>query len=472
MTGRRRWQWWRRWWQPTLVRRLMVAQVLLLSLLWSLFMVLAVIDGADTGGTLNQTAIYDAVISVTENLADRPRIQHESLLAMERAVRADFESGLIPELAPHLQVWQGARLVFRTQGALPLIEGSGREGVETVYIHGRLWRMRTRVSPRSDVRVAMLAPGEPWTAFLTLNSRGFYLLPLMISLPFLLLPAWLSIRLALRPWSRMAQEVAARGPHDLAPLVFKPAHRELAAMVDSVNALLSRVGESAQRERSFIADAAHELRTPLAAMRINVEALQARTSEPGQRELLAGILSSGDRAARLVGQLLLLMRHDTEAGGLRQALALDALLQERLAALSGLASQRGIELELAAQGGVSILGQRETLISLVDNLVDNAIKYSPPGGVVTVALVTEGDNAVLSVSDQGPGIAPALRLRVFDRFFRDPQQTQSGSGLGLAIARSAAQQHGGTIVLSAGADGGLLARVVLPAAGTGQVITG
>lgn len=461
--------WWRRWWRPTLVRRLMVAQVLLLSLLWSLFMVVAVIDGADTAGTLNQTAIYDAVISITENLADAPALQRQSLLAMERAVRADFESGLIPELAPHLQVWQGQRLVYRTPGALPLIDGSGREGVETVYIHGRLWRMRTRVSPRSDVRVAMLAPGDPWTAFLTLNSRGYYLLPLMISLPFLLVPAWLSIRLALRPWSRMAQEVAARGPHNLAPLDFAPAHVELAAMVDSVNTLLSRVSESAQRERSFVADAAHELRTPLAAMRVNVEALRARTSEPRQLELLAGILNSGDRATRLVGQLLLLMHNDIAPSAPQQLLALDALLQERLAALSGLGNRRGVELELQAQGGVSILGQRESLISLIDNLVDNAIKYSPPCGVVLVTLASEDGNAVLGVSDQGPGIAPALRLRVFDRFFRDPQQTQSGSGLGLSIALSAAQQHGGTITLSTGPGGGLLVRVRLPAADSAAV---
>lgn len=456
-------RWWRAWWRPTLVRRLMVAQLLLLTLLWSLLVGLAVIDGVENGGTLNQLAVYDAVISIAENLAATPAAQQQSLRAMERAVRADFESGLIPELAPHLQVWQDGRLVYRTRGALPVIDGSGREGIETIDIQGRRWSMRTRLSPRSNTRVAMLAPSEPWNFFLTLNSRGFYLLPLMISLPFLLLPAWLSIRLALRPWSRMAHEVATRGPHNLTPLAFKPVHVELAALADSVNALLSRVDQSAQRERSFVADAAHELRTPLAAMRVNVEALQARASEPAQRELLAGILNSGDRAARLVGQLLLLMRNDSAPDGPQQLLALDALLQERLAALSGLGTRRGVELELKAHGGVRILGQRDLLISLIDNLVDNAIKYSPPGGVVIVALALEGEHAVLSVSDQGPGIAPELRLRVFDRFFRAPQQTQNGSGLGLSIARSAAQQHGGSVTLGAGPEGGLLARVLLPA---------
>jgi two-component system sensor histidine kinase QseC len=460
---------WRQWLRPTLARRLMLAQFVLLTLLWSLLMAFAMVDGADSAGTLNQVMIYDAVLSIAENLADSPGPQQQSLLAIERAVRADFEAGLVPELAPHLQVWQGGRLVHRTRDPLPVLRGSGREGLESMEINGVRWRMRTRTSPRSDTRIEMAAPIEPWNFFLTLNSRGYYLLPLMISLPFLLLPAWLSIRLALRPWSRVAQEVAARGPRDLTPLVYKPAHVELAAIVDSVNALLVRVNQSAQRERSFIADAAHELRTPLAAMRVNVEALQARAGEPRQLQLLAGILNSGDRATRLVAQLLALMHNDASGQGARHPLALDTLLQERLAALSGLATQHGVELELKALHDVRILGQRDNLISLVDNLVDNAIKYSPPGGIVTVALTTADGCAVLEVSDQGPGIAPALRQRVFDRFFRDPRQSQGGSGLGLSIARAAAQRHGGAISLADAAGGGLLARVQLPLAPPGAL---
>lgn len=427
-------------------------------------MAFLMIDGADTAGVLNGMPIYHALISVADNLDGAPAQQQQSLRAVERTVRADFETGLMPELAPHFQVWQHGRLVYRTEGNLPVIPGSGPDGIETIYIKGERWRMRTYTSTQSDTRIAMLAPSEVWHFFLTMNSRGFYLMPLLISLPFLLAPAWLSIRLALRPWSRVAQEVAERGPHDLTPLSFKPPHLELATMIDNINALLARVAQSAQRERSFIADAAHELRTPLAAMRVNVEALQAQTGEPRQRELLAGIRNSESRATRLVGQLLLLMRSDATDSGAQQAIALDALLQDRLAALSGLAGPRGIELELVAERSVTVLGQRESLISLIDNLVDNAIKYSPSHGLVTVALALAAGSAVLKVSDQGPGVAPALRERVFDRFFRDPQQTQSGSGLGLSIARSVVEQHGGAITLDAAPGGGLLVCVTLPLA--------
>jgi two-component system, OmpR family, sensor histidine kinase QseC len=261
----------------------------------------------------------------------------------------------------------------------------------------------------------------------------------------------------------VAQEVAARGPHDLTPLANKLPHQELAAMVDSINALLLRVSRSTQRERSFIADAAHELRTPLAAMRVNAEALQAHDCGPVQRALLNGILSSGNRAARLAGQLLQLMRSDAVACEPHAPLALDTLVQDRLASLSGLASHHGVDLELVAAEPVHVMGQRGSLVSLLDNLVDNAIKYSPPNGVVRVGLSRGADGVLLTVEDQGPGIAPELRTRVFDRFFRDPHQTQSGSGLGLAIAASVATNHGGRIELGDAEGGGLLVRVSLPA---------
>jgi len=240
--------------------------------------------------------------------------------------------------------------------------------------------------------------------------------------------------------------------------------------VQSINTLLQRVRDSTTRERSLIADAAHELRTPLAAMRVNVEALKAQSIDSGQRELMGNLLRSNDRATRLVGQLLQLMRSDAVSdAALPVALSLDALVQDRLAMIEGVAHARGVELELACAGEVPVLGERESLVSMVDNLVDNAIKYSPRRTVVKVQVAREQGHAVLRVADQGPGIPPGLRERVFDRFFRSPGQTQSGSGLGLAIVKSVVDKHGGTVALETGAGGrGLLAVVRLPLAVEGQ----
>ncbi|WP_332855549.1 ATP-binding protein [Duganella sp. S19_KUP01_CR8] len=462
--------WLRRLWrvvaEPTLVRRLMLVQVALVLVMWGGVIAIVVHNGGDSPSYLNSLRTFDAVISVAENLASQPARQQQSLALIDGALREEFDDSKLESLGPLLLVWQGERLVYHTQAMPPGLRRGDAEGIHTVHLLGERFRTRTVRSRTSDTQVMVAAPVGILNVFMTINSRGYFLLPLLISLPLLPLPAWWSIRIAMRPWRRVAQEVAARGPQDLTPLTFKPPHRELAAMVDSVNALLLRVSQSALRERSFIADAAHELRTPLAAMRVNAEAMQGQANGPVQRELLNGILSSGNRAGRLVGQLLQLMRSDATGSEPHGRLALDALLQDRLAALSGLASREGVELELelAAAEPVCIMGQHESLVSLVDNLVENAIKYSPPHGVVRVGLACVAGQAVLTVEDQGPGIAPELRVRVFDRFFRDPQQAKSGSGLGLAIAASAAASHGGTIELSDAQGGGLLALVTLPMA--------
>ena len=449
--------------RPTLVRRLMVAQMLMLSVLWSLAVAYVLIEGTGEASNVGRGVLH-AIISVTDNLADQPASQEQSLRAIDEALREEFEMGQVPELAPRILVWREGQLVYKSPNAPNGIRSAGPEQMEVIYIKGQAWRSRSLVE--GSTRVTVLEVGGAWQFFVTINSRGYYLLPLLISLPFLLLPAWLSIRLAMRPWRKVAQEVASRGPQDLRPLAFKPPHGELAALVDNINALLQRVDTSAARERSFIADATHELRTPLAAMRVNVEALQGQASDPRQQELLDGILNSGNRAARLVGQLLQLTRNEVQAeAGERQPQVLDVLLQDRLAALSGLAQASGIELELQASVSLRVPGQRESLVSLIDNLVENAIKYSPRGSSVTVSLHAERSQAVLHVADQGPGIAPALYERVFDRFFRAPQQGQPGSGLGLSIVASVVRQHGGSIQLHRGNGGiGLLVEVRLPLA--------
>jgi two-component system sensor histidine kinase QseC len=257
--------------------------------------------------------------------------------------------------------------------------------------------------------------------------------------------------LALNPFRRVAEEVAAKGPDDLAPLTFRPKHRELLQMGKSVDGLLGRIREGVDRERRFIADAAHELRTPLAAMRINVEALRQRPHDSADEVLLDGLMHSGDRATRLVSQLLSLMRSDAApVAASQQPLRLDELAQERLAVLGGIARQRNIELELDAPAAVTISGERQGLITLIDNLVENAIKYSPPGSSVLMRVAADAAGAAqLSVEDAGPGIPPELRERVFERFYRAPDQSQSGSGLGLAIVRAVAGMHHATISLSA-----------------------
>ncbi|MDH0866684.1 ATP-binding protein [Mitsuaria sp. GD03876] len=450
---------------PSLARRLVTAQMGLLVALWTLLFALVLYEGRSRNELIDAQPIADAFISVTQNFGDQPERLHESLVAMDMAVRG-VGSGGEPEndLSPRILVWRGADLVYRSSPETPLLTNTKPDVLERISdADGKEWLVRTRVSPSSGIRVVMMVPGV-FQMVLTVYDRGYYLLPLLVSLPFLVLPAWLSVRMALRPWREVGDELSARGPSDLAPLRFQARHLELRPLAQAINALLQRVRDSAERERSLIADAAHELRTPLAAMRVNVEAMKDEATDPRERALMGSLLRSNERATRLVGQLLRLMRSDAEKSQDAFAmLDLEELIQDRLALMEALADVRGVALELISQGPQPVFGERESLVSMIDNLVDNAIKYSPQGGEVVVRLSRMAGRAVLSIDDQGPGIAPELRARVFDRFFRSPDQTQSGSGLGLAIVKSVVERHRGQVHLTTpDANPGLRVVVHLP----------
>jgi two-component system sensor histidine kinase QseC len=456
---------WKRWIQPSVMRRLLLAQMGVVALLWTVVVVLLLYESHENPEVLKTDRLYQTVLVIAESLADRPEQLQTTLRAFDATLLEMMGDGNADsDTAPAMQVWVHGQLVYRSPTAHGIILNSAPERIETVKAGDREWRARTVVSPTSGISV-LLAEPSTWRLTITIMNRGFYLLPLLISLPFLVIPAWLSVRLALRPWRQVTRETSERGPADMTPLSYVPPHKELQPLVQSINSLLQRVRDSTSRERSLIADAAHELRTPLAAMRVNVEALKEQSTDEGQRELMGNLLRSNDRAARLVGQLLQLMRSDAVSNSaLPVMLSLDALVQDRLAMIEGLASARGVELELDCKGNVPVLGERESLVSMIDNLIDNAIKYSPPDGTVMVQVACEGTQAVLAVADQGTGIPSGLRERVFDRFFRNPDQTQSGSGLGLAIVKSVVDKHGGEVALGETEGGGLRAVVRLPLA--------
>jgi len=440
----------------------MVAQMLLLTLLWCLFLTYVLWEDLRSPPILTGSKTYETLFTVVESMDDRPQERTHVLAALSKAVREDYGGGEDPELSISLIVRKNKEIIYVSDGAPAGVTNTRYGKIERIQSEGRAWTSRTLKSANSDTEVTLITPAGGWNFFIYLNSRGYYVMPLLVCIPFLLFPAWLSIRIAMRPWNKVVNEVSLRAPDDLSPLKAVPKHRELRQMVDAVNGFLARVRESSERERVFIADAAHELRTPLAAMRINVEALQSYVSSDSQKELLAGIIRSNSRAARLVNQLLLMMHSEARIDTVMEPVPLTTLIQERMAGLAPLAAERRIELEFYAEDEIWITGVRERLMSLVDNLIENAVKYSPEGGRVEVELRSLEKSTQLRVSDAGPGIPVELRERVFDRFFRDPNQMQSGSGLGLAIVKAVAQQHDSSISLNTSAEGGLMVTVDFP----------
>lgn len=285
----------------------------------------------------------------------------------------------------------------------------------------------------------------------------------LIGLPLLGLLVWLAVGWSLRPLAQMARALRQRAPDSLAELPRQPLPDELLPIRDALDRLLAQVTELLGREKHFLADAAHELRTPLAVLRIHAQNALAAT-EPAERDAaLRQISAAVERAGRVVGQLLTLARLEPGASEMPpSSVDLLPLVRQELAELAPLALERDQELtlEAAEADDYRLLGDGPALGILLQNLIANAIQYTPLGGRIQVSLEASARHLQLAVSDSGPGVPAAQRERLFQRFFR--QGDSSGAGLGLAIVARIAELHGSRIELLDSPLGGLQVRLSLP----------
>lgn len=278
-------------------------------------------------------------------------------------------------------------------------------------------------------------------------------LPWLIALPFMLLLLISLVWSELRPLKQLAKQLAQRAPDDGTPLQAERVPKEVQPLILALNGLFSRISAMMQRERRFTSDAAHELRSPLAALQVQSEVIQLAVDDETMRTHALKQLDSGiARATRLVDQLLTLSR--VEADDARSAfepVSLKQTLQETLAAQLPLADKAGVTLRLHAEAEPVIQGHPLLLSLLVRNLLDNAIRYTPAGSEVDVRLAANS----LSVEDNGEGLSDADRQRLGERFWRPPGQEKSGSGLGLSIVRNIAQLHAMQLAFSQRPGSGL-----------------
>ncbi|HTI18961.1 MAG TPA: ATP-binding protein [Trinickia sp.] len=288
--------------------------------------------------------------------------------------------------------------------------------------------------------------------------------PLIVLLPLLGLAVWIIVGRGLAPLERLTRALEARRPQALDPLPDRHLPLEVQPLVRALNGLLARLTEARDTQRAFVADAAHELRTPLAAVQIQSQ-LVARAQDPeSRREALVDLQSGVTRATRLAEQLLALARAEPLEGAVKAPVDLRELLAECVAARAPLAQRGGVDLGFEQAEPATIVGDADALRAMLGNLLDNAVKYTPSGGRIDVALnVSEEGRPRVQIGDSGPGIAPKERERVFDRFYRDAsargRTDLSGSGLGLAIVKRVAAQHGARIELGDAPLGGLLVTV-------------
>ncbi|MCK9379999.1 MAG: ATP-binding protein [Sulfuritalea sp.] len=292
---------------------------------------------------------------------------------------------------------------------------------------------------------------------------GQLLKPMLFALPALALLLVVAIGFALTPLRRLARDVAARTPDRLDPLPVEALPSEVAPLVTRLNSLFADIMRALENERRFTADAAHELRTPLAALKAQAQVALASVDATERQHALTQILVGCDRATHLVAQLLTLARLDADTPQQTQDVALRAIAEEVLAMSAGEAIERGCELVLH-DGDAQVRGDAVLLQVLLRNLVDNALRHGG-GTQIEVSITRRNDRAVLTVSDNGRGIAADERERVQQRFYRSASADSSGSGLGLSIVGRIAELHRGAVEIDAPAAGnGVALRVSLPLA--------
>jgi two-component system OmpR family sensor kinase len=351
-----------------------------------------------------------------------------------------------------------------------------RTGVPLYFSHPRM-----QLPPRAELGFSVLdTPGGPWRADsavagthivqaaqplsvrreLAAGAAFRSTMPFLFLLPLLAIAILATVRSALAPLGRLAGDLRGRSAQAVEPVADKGVPEEALPLVHALNGLLARLGLALESQRAFVADAAHELRTPLTALRLQLQ-LAGRAQTGDERKAALAELDRGlSRATHLVEQLLTLAQQEPSADSPPHAACdLAEIARDAVASRAVIAAERGIDLGLEHAEPAMVRGDPAALAILLGNLVDNALRHTPNGGVVDVGTRRAGREAVLEVSDSGPGIPPAERGRVFDRFYRLPGSHGTGSGLGLAIVKRIADAHAAVGELGDRDGGGLRVKV-------------
>lgn len=369
---------------------------------------------------------HDEFLDETENGDPAPhkyssrvafQVFHEGQLTLRSA-----NAPLTP-MAKAIRGFETVRFANQTQWRV--FAAHGNEGDVQVYVG-------EQVSSRNDILLAVLQAA---------------LMPLLYALPLLGLVGWLAVRQGLAPLRALSQALARRHPQKLDPVVLTDVPAEIEPVVQSLNALFGRIAQMLESERRFTADAAHELRTPIAAIRMQAQvALGATHDTPGRVHALQQTVAGCDRATHLVEQLLTLSRLEVGSNAAQSSPVDLAALAQRVASDLALhALERQQVLELDAPSPCQIVANETLAYVLLRNLLDNALRYSPDHARVLVSVSMQGAHAVLRVQDSGPGLPEADLARLGERFFRALGTGQTGSGLGWSIVRRIAAVHHATV---------------------------
>lgn len=407
--------------------------------------------------TLRMQAIFSGKTAPSELTEIQSRLKMESTYIEELKTLPSLKPDAIRQASKNLefQIWnKQKKLILHSQNALKTPFSDGTPGLSTLWLNGHNWRVSTGYNKSNELTV-MVAERANYRQELENRLTQDSVVVMLITYPFLGFLIWVIVGRGLDTVRRVADEIHQRVPSYLEPVDLESVPTEIEPLVSELNSLFRRLQAAFEREKRFTADAAHELKTPLAALSTQTQvALRAKTEEE-KKEALLKVLFGVRRSTHVVQQLLTLSRMEPEAGLTDTTSVVPAKQAvEVISMLAQNAIERNIDLELLSPDNTATITGNITAIDiLIRNLVDNAIRYSPPDSLVTIDIKEDEKHVTLIVTDNGPGIPEKLRKRVFERFFRVIGNNTTGSGLGLSIVQQIAKLHHAEIELRDPASG-------------------
>ena len=352
------------------------------------------------------------------------------------------------------KVWsRNGTLLFQTPNAPAELLPTSPSGYSDFELQGEMWRQFSIEDPDAGHRL-LVADRYGDRDILASKIIFNMLRPFLWVSPLLAVLIWFGVGRGLAPLRRLATDIPNRDYNCLSPVSMRDVPQEVAPLVRELNALFSRLDNAYMRFSRFTSDAAHELRTPLAGIRAQATVALRSPDKAGREHALRQVLKGSDRAAHLVEQMLLLARVDPNAIATSfKPIDLRQAASEVVDEMRSKATEQGLELQLEAPQSVSVPGDLELMKLLLGNLIGNAIAHTPSGGRIQVRLEQRQNRVDLSVEDTGPGVAAAELERIFDRFYRHPDNQREGFGLGLSISQRIAELHGAKIKASPGQQG-------------------
>jgi two-component system, OmpR family, sensor histidine kinase QseC len=437
--------------EPSLVRRGFVSVLLAFILVWMVLVGYIYYN-------VKQTIAHDSGLqkfgnALTLSLTDVKEREQATALIASTAIWVNIrrrEIGLLPGIMQfELLALDGQRIYATSQLDQQLLIGASGQLLEQELL-GQTHRIYQNRTHQWQLRIA--EPKRSDADILSYNSRA--LLPyLMLALPIVLLAVWLSVRHGLHPLRQLADHIAARKDNELSPVNFATQHQELKPLVHSLDSMLTQLRHKVARERAFVQDAAHEIRTPMAVITVQAHVMARAQSADERMQAQQQLNHAIERASHLAQQLLDLASLDDAQRTAPRTFDVAQWLRLVLAQAAPAAMAREIELSLEAPDSFLCMVEMPVLESIVSNLLDNAVRYGKAQGAVVVTLSGDSSSLCLTVKDDGCGIAPEDRVRVFERFYRGAGHDETGSGLGLAIVQQACRRLGGSVKIVAGLQG-------------------